>query len=357
MKTTVKLAQICLLTLPALANAQFTFTTNSDGSLNIYQYTGSGGTVTIPDATNGLPITSIGTNAFENATFSSVTIPDSITSIGDWAFYGTGLTNLIIPDSVVTIGQNAFSYCQNLTSIVIGTNVTDLPSGVFVGCSGLTNVTIPNSVTNIGDWAFGLCYALPSVIIPNSVTIIGNGAFNDCGNLTNITIGSNVASIGSNAFVQCANLLNVTFPASVTNIGHNAFGVCPNLVSFCFLGNAPNADSTVFSGAGFFGYGYTAVVYYLPNTTGWYSPFGGVPAFLWNASIQTANSSFGIQNNQFGFNITGTTNMIILVEACTNLANPTWTLLLIGPLTGGSIYFSDSQWTNYPSRYYRISPE
>jgi hypothetical protein len=105
MRTTVKLVQICLAILPALANAQFTFTTNSDGSLNIYQYTGSGGAVTIPDATNGLPITSIGTNAFENAALSSVTIPDSITSIGDWAFYGTGLVGLIIPDGVTTIAK------------------------------------------------------------------------------------------------------------------------------------------------------------------------------------------------------------------------------------------------------------
>jgi len=43
------------------------------------------------------------------------------------------------------------------------------------------------------------------------------------------------------------------------------------------------------------------------------------------------------------------------VEGCTNLANATWTPLLTGTLTNGSFYFSDPQWTNYPSRFYRLS--
>jgi hypothetical protein len=194
--------------------------------------------------------------------------------------------------------------------------------------------------------------ALPSVIIPNSVINIGNDAFNDCGNLTSVTIGNSVTSIGTNAFTFCVNLLSVTIPASVTNIEYNAFLADVNLVSVCFLGNAPSADSTVFSSAGFFS---QTIVYYLPNTAGWYSPFGGVSAFLWNPSIQTTNSPFGIQSNQFGFNITGTTNLAITVEGCTNLTNPTWTPLLTCYITNGSIYFSDPQWTNYPSRFYRIS--
>jgi hypothetical protein len=47
-KATRIFIQICLLCaamLPALVQAQFTFTTNNDGSLNLYQYTGSNGIV------------------------------------------------------------------------------------------------------------------------------------------------------------------------------------------------------------------------------------------------------------------------------------------------------------------------
>ena len=42
---------LLLFAMPAVVQAQFTFTTNIDGTLNIYQYTGDGGDVIIPDTT------------------------------------------------------------------------------------------------------------------------------------------------------------------------------------------------------------------------------------------------------------------------------------------------------------------
>ena len=96
-------------------------------------------------------------------------------------------------------------------------------------------------------------------------------------------------------------------------------------------------------------------VYYLPGTTGWSSTLSaGLPAVLWNPLIQAGDASFGVQNNQFGFNITGTTNLTIVVEACTNLASPVWTPLQTITLTNGSFYFSEPQRTNTPAAYYRI---
>jgi len=43
-----------------------------------------------------------------------------------------------------------------------------------------------------------------------------------------------------------------------------------------------------------------------------------------------------------------------VVEASTNLANPAWILVGTNILDGGSYYFSDPQWTNYPARFYRL---
>jgi hypothetical protein len=80
----------------------------------------------------------------------------------------------------------------------------------------------------------------------------------------------------------------------------------------------------------------------------------GVATVLWNPLIQTAGAKFGVQSNQFGFNITGTNNFKVVVETCTNLANPVWTPLQTVTLTNGSVYFSDPQWTNYPTRYYGL---
>jgi hypothetical protein len=70
--------------------------------------------------------------------------------------------------------------------------------------------------------------------------------------------------------------------------------------------------------------------------------------------VKATAAGFGVRTNRFGFNITGTTNIPIVVEACTNLASASWTSLLSGALINGSIYFSDPQWTNYPTRFYRL---
>jgi hypothetical protein len=61
-----------------------------------------------------------------------------------------------------------------------------------------------------------------------------------------------------------------------------------------------------------------------------------------------------VQTNGFGFIISWATNISVVVEACTNLANPTWSPLATNTLSGGSAYFSDPQWTNYPARFYRL---
>ena len=45
----------------------FTYTSNSS-TITITEYTGDGGNVTIPDTINGLSVTSIGPNAFNNIT-------------------------------------------------------------------------------------------------------------------------------------------------------------------------------------------------------------------------------------------------------------------------------------------------
>jgi hypothetical protein len=53
-------------------------------------------------------------------------------------------------------------------------------------------------------------------------------------------------------------------------------------------------------------------------------------------------------------NINGSSNLAIVVEACTNLANPIWLPVGTNTLSGGSSYFRDAQWMNYPARFYRL---
>ncbi|MGO8928807.1 MAG: hypothetical protein ACLQU3_18220 [Limisphaerales bacterium] len=92
----------------------------------------------------------------------------------------------------------------------------------------------------------------------------------------------------------------------------------------------------------------------MPGTTGWGSTFASRPTVLWNPQVQSSRATFGVRTNRFGFNITGTSNLVIVVEACIDPGNPVWLPASTNTLTGGSSYFSDPQWTNYPSRFYRL---
>jgi hypothetical protein len=75
----------------------------------------------------------------------------------------------------------------------------------------------------------------------------------------------------------------------------------------------------------------------------------------WNPQVQASGANFGVKTNRFGFTITGTTGLGVVVQACTNPAHPDWSLVGTNDLTGGSSYFSDPQWTNYSRRLYRAS--
>jgi len=326
MKTRIKnlLFLLLLLGLPGLVQAQdaystnadgsiYTYSTNADGSANIVAYAGPPWVVTIPTNINGLTVTSIGIDAFEETALTSVTIPNSVTSIGGDAFY----------------------YCTSLTSVTIPNSATSIGGYAFYNCTSLTNVTIPNSVTSIGQYAFDYCSGLKSVTIPNSVTSIGDGAFEHCISLTSVTI-----------------------PNSVTSIGGDAFYYCTSLTSVYFTGNAPSPsnDSTVFSD---YPSGDLATVYYLPGTTDWRAMFDGLPTepwFLPNPLILNGEPSFGVGANGFGFTISWATNASVVVLATTNLANPVWIPVSTNnTLTSGTNYFSDPQWTNYPMRFYRAA--
>jgi hypothetical protein len=208
--------------------------------------------------------------------------------------------------------------------------------------------TIPNSVASIWYQAFDFCTNLTNVTIPNSVTNIGDLAFDFCTQLTSVTIPDSVISIGRKAFYYCNELTSVTIGNCVTSIWDHAFDSCNDLKGVYFKGKAPYLGLYVFDGDN------NAIVYYLPGTTAWNWTFGGRPTVLWNPQVQTSSASFGVQTNQFGFTIAGTSGLVIVVEACTNLAEPIWSPVSANTLTDGSTYFSDPQWTNYPTHFYRL---
>jgi hypothetical protein len=348
-----KLLPVLLLLLPAVVQAQdaystnadgsiYTYSTNADGSANIVAYAGPPWVVTIPTNINGLTVTSIGETVF---------------------IQSTKLTSVTIPDSVTSIAGSAFQACISLTSVTILGSVTNFGPDAFLECTSLTNATI-GGVTSIGIYAFLYCTSLTSVTIGDSVTSIGPEAFYDTA-LTSVTIPGSVTYIGEDAFAACTKLTSVTISGSFTSFGDHAFYDCTSLTGVYFQGNSPTPtnDSTVFYGI------YNddpylpdpdpTTVYYLPGTTGWGAMFDGLPTAPWflpNPQILNFEPGFGIQPGGFGFTISWATNASVVVQATTNLANPVWIPVSTNTtLTGGTNYFSDPQWTNYPMRFYRAA--
>jgi len=341
-------------------------------------------TVTIPSS-----VTSIGIGAFgqcNNVTNFTVDTANAFYGSADGVLFNKDLTKLIqfpggkalasyaVPSGVTDIENSAFHWCLKLASITIPASVTHIEYGAISACLNLTNVAvaadnsaysssggvlfdknlttllrypsskangfnfIPGTVTSIGDNAFDYCGSLTNLVIPNGVTNIGAGAFENCDNLTTVTMGKGMTR--SN-FVQGGD----GFKAF---IGYRAFAACVNLTGVFFQENSPITLGSTFDGDSF------AKSYYLPGTRGWSSTYDSCPAVLWNPVAQTGDGSFGVRTNQFGFTITGTADIPIVVEGCTNLASAIWTPLQTCSVTNGLIYFSDSDWAKHSTCSYRI---
>ncbi|MGA2750844.1 MAG: leucine-rich repeat protein, partial [Verrucomicrobiota bacterium] len=105
-----------LLAVQSNPQSEFTYTTNA-AAITITGYFGPGGTVIIPATINGLPVTSIGSNAFlEDTSLINVTIPAGITNIGDYAFVVcTSLASVVFEGNAPTVGSSVFALDNNAT--------------------------------------------------------------------------------------------------------------------------------------------------------------------------------------------------------------------------------------------------
>lgn len=216
----------------------------------------------VADSVNGKPVKEIKAEAFKNnATISSVYIPDSVTTIGDNAFYYcSSLTTITIGNGLTTMGSYIFQGCPIENAFIHTTALNLLPREkllnvkitggesirkyAFLGSSLLQSITIPNSVTTIESDAFSGCSALvdvnylgnvagwcninfvdaeanPLYFSRNVALIINNEV------ITNLVIPDGVTRIGDYAFYDYKSLTCVTIPNSVTSIGTYAFMGCP----------------------------------------------------------------------------------------------------------------------------------
>ncbi len=130
------------------------YTLLPDNTYAVSSYnTNYSGIVEIPSEYEGIPVTRIATNGFQdNNTITDIFLPASITVIESHAFSGcTNLTNITIGPGVVQIEDKAFSQCVSLSSVILPAGVVTLGEDIFAGASGVSVYTEKTS-TATSNW-------------------------------------------------------------------------------------------------------------------------------------------------------------------------------------------------------------
>ncbi len=266
-------------------SCDYRYEENTDGSVTITKYIGSGGEVVVPSEIGGKPVAKIAKGAFwDCSSMTSLEIPASVTTM---EYYKN--TGVVVVDEM---RLNIFSGCDNLESIKVaegneyydsrgkcnaiiatkrnlllaGCKNTKIPASVaiiddvaFRGCTGLTSVEIPEGVTEVRAGAFIECSSLTSIIIPKSLTKISyafKGIFEDCSSLESIKVAEGNAVYdsreGCNALIETesntllAGCKNTKIPTSVTGIGDEAFSGCSGLTGIEIPTNVTFIDRYAF---------------------------------------------------------------------------------------------------------------
>ena len=226
---------------------EFEYIDYNDG-VSIFQYTGAGVNIIVPETLGGKKVLMIGEGAFyNNGILQSVSLPSGVKKIDLGAFYlCENLTTIALPNGLSEIGEGAFLSCTSLTDITLPDSVTTIESSAFAGCTALTSIVIPNAVSAINDGTFASCESLKDITLSNSLTTIGICSFQLCTSLTGITLPDTVISIGEGAFNDCSEITTVTLPDSVTIIGDGAFSGCSGLASIILSNSLTSLSSGLF---------------------------------------------------------------------------------------------------------------
>lgn len=150
----------------------------------VYTYTGSSSTVTIPSRLKNTDVKKIGEKAFMNSNVRSV----------------------IFESNEIEIGKNAFMNCRNLVT-VYGSTITTIGEGAFENCYSLANLAL-NEIGAVKDSAFKNCRSLTSFDF-KTCTKLGSFAFNGCTQLANVNTPN--AIVSTNLFLDNPALTSFTF--------------------------------------------------------------------------------------------------------------------------------------------------
>ena len=169
------------------ASALFEYTLNGDGSITLVSYSGSLGTVNIPELISGNSVSTLGEELFVDLgsrTPAEVSIPATVTSIMKDALSGIKTAKLTVLGALTNIGESAFAGCSGLDAVRLGEGLEVIPYNAFSATS-IKTVDIPESVNVIDENAFYNCISLKTVVLPAGIEI-KNSAFSGCDSLMTV---------------------------------------------------------------------------------------------------------------------------------------------------------------------------
>lgn len=144
------------------------------------------------------------------------TVAPNTVSIVANAFKDAKFETVSLPDTVMDIRERAFDSCANLTEIQLNANLQKLEPYAFASCGALTRVAIPSTVTEVGLNAFSGCYGLKAVAVYNPDLVLDQAGFDSNeGDFTIYSIANSVVS----AFAEAKSYLFVE--ATADQIANN----------------------------------------------------------------------------------------------------------------------------------------
>ena len=256
---------------------------NSSGSSEVFSYNSfANGTITNIALPNGL--VEIGSGVFSNnpRVGGDLVIPDSVTGIGSSAFRNTRFTTITIGSGVSYFGTNIspfydlpsateyivdpnntvyasygkmiytkdyskLCYCPEAIDVLtFHPSVTTIGKEAFTYCKYTGPITIPNTITTIEQQAFASSNFSGEIVIPDSVTSIGQNAFSSMQWSINLTlkIGTGLSSIPTRTFSGSSFIGTLVIPTNVELIDNASFQntrfdtiVIPNTTNFRTTGS------------------------------------------------------------------------------------------------------------------------
>ena len=178
-------------------------------------YTGNASRLEIPAAIGGVPVKTIGKQAFlQKYSLMYVTIPEGVETIEKQAFHGCNLmTYVSFPTTLHTLGDSAFN-TNNLVDVGWAEGLESIGSKAFYNCD--------------------ICYAT----LPTTLRTIGDSGFENAG-FVEVTFGPNVETVGEKGFaaktIEAITYTGTTMPT----FGADAFKGCKKDATLTLADGSP----------------------------------------------------------------------------------------------------------------------